>query len=135
TLGENERRAYQAEVGEGLREVAQLAAGDRVELLREQPDVVPEVEEPLEQLARLVLLPLQRKHLDEPERAREEHTLPRRQAVDLAVRLRPVAEDEAAQRELLPDRLDRGDEALVGRRQEPDERHQQHTRVELVRAV
>ena len=81
------------------------------------------------------ILPLQREHLGEPERARKEHALAGRQAVDGAVLARAVAEDEPVDRQLAPDRLDGRDEALVVGGQEADERHQQDARVELVRAV
>ena len=83
-----ERGADEREVGERLREVAELAAGDRVVFLGEQADVVAEVEQPLEQLARLVVPALQRQHLDEPERAGEEDALAGGQPVDVAVVVR-----------------------------------------------
>ena len=61
----------------------------------EQADVVAQVEQPLEQLAGLVVPPLQRERVGEPERARQEHALAGREAVDGAVAPRPVAEHEA----------------------------------------
>ena len=44
-------------MGERLREVAELALRDRVVLLGEQPDVVGQAEQPLEQRAGLVGAP------------------------------------------------------------------------------
>ena len=61
----------------------------------EQADVVAEVEQPLEQLARLVVPALPREHLGEPERARQEDALAGRQPVDLALAVREVAQHEA----------------------------------------
>ena len=60
---ERDRRVDEREVRERLREVAELPARSRVVLLGEQADVVAEVEQPLEELARLVVLALQRQHL------------------------------------------------------------------------
>ena len=52
-LPEHQRGVDQREVGERLREVAELAAGDRVVLLGQQADVVAQAEQALEELARL----------------------------------------------------------------------------------
>ena len=94
-LTDRERRADEREVGERLREVAELPAGDGVVLLGEQPDVVAEVEQSLEQLAGLVELALPGEYLDQPERAGEKDALARREPVDVAVLVGEVAEDEA----------------------------------------
>ena len=48
---------------------------DRVVLLRQQADVVAQVEQALEQLARLGVPALQRQRVGQPERARQEHAL------------------------------------------------------------
>ena len=48
------RRVDQRQVGERLREVAELAPGHRVVLLGQQPHVVAQTQQPLEQLAGLV---------------------------------------------------------------------------------
>ena len=69
---EDQRGLDQRKVGEGLREVAELTERNRVVLLREQPDVVSQVEQALEQLARLPLFPLQGEDAGEPERAGKE---------------------------------------------------------------
>src|SRR6476646_3722768 len=47
---DRQRGADQRQVAEGLREVPQLAASRRVVLLRQQADVVAQVEQPLEHL-------------------------------------------------------------------------------------
>ena len=120
---------------EGLWEVAQHASGPRVVLLRQQTDVVPQVEQSLEQLACLVDLPLHRQDVREPERARQEHSLAGREAVHRAVVTRAVAEHQPIHHQLVTDRVDRRAEAFVGRRQEPEVGHQQDARVQVVGSV
>ena len=122
-------------MGERLREVSELTAGDGIVLLGEQPHVIAEVEEPLEQLACLVYLSLPGENLNEPERAREEHALARWEPVDVAVLVGEVTKDKAVDGELAADRCDGGDEPLVARRQEPDQGHQEDARVERVGAI
>jgi len=70
-VAEGERCANQCVVAEGLGEVAELAAGEGVVFFGEQADVVSQVEQPLEQLAGLVVRSLHGEHLGEPERAGE----------------------------------------------------------------
>ena len=118
---------------ERLREVPQLPLRLRVVLLGEQSHVVGEPGEPLEQLMGLVLPAHEREVVDEPERARQERALARRQPVDAA--LGRVALDVAVDHQLPLDRLDGAHHALVGGGQEPDERHHQHRGVELRRPV
>src|SRR3954454_18396389 len=69
---EHERGRDEREVRQRLREGSELSFRHGVVLLREQPDVVAQVEETLEDLARLIMMPLLVKHRGEPERAREE---------------------------------------------------------------
>src|SRR5712691_2602591 len=130
-LAEDDRGVDEREVRECLRKVSELAVRDRVVLLGEQADVVAQVEQSLEQLARLLDVALQREHVREPERARQEHALARRQPVlDLGG---PVAQNESVDDQLAPDRVDGGDEARIRRGQKADQRHQEDARVELVR--
>ena len=77
-LADRYRRADERQVSECLGEVPELPAGHGVVLLGEEPDVVPEIQQPLEELARLVVLALQGEYLGQPERAREKHALTRR---------------------------------------------------------
>jgi hypothetical protein len=84
-------------VREGLWEVPELAPRAGVVLLGEEPDVVPERHETVEQGRRVVVPSLEREHLDEPERAREEDALAGRQAVDVLV-VGAVAEQEPLRR-------------------------------------
>ena len=102
-----------------------------VVLLRDEAEVVAKPEQPLVQLDRLVAATLLVEDGGEPERAREEHALARREAVDVRVLLvRAVALDESAADELGLDRSHGADDALVGRRQEADEGDQEAARVE-----
>src|SRR6476620_6018692 len=110
-----ERRADESEVGERLREVAEEALRLRVVLLRQQAEVVRKAGEPLEERQRLLVPSQQLVTVGEPERAGEEHALPRRQAVDTGL-LRPVAEHEAVLQQLALDRFDRAADARVGGR-------------------
>ena len=77
-LADRDRCADEREVRERLGEVPELPAGHRVVLLGEEPDVVAEIQQPLEELARLVVLALEGEHLGQPERAREKDALARR---------------------------------------------------------
>src|SRR4051794_28754516 len=79
--GDGLRRANQRQVAEGLREVADLALARHVVLLGQQPEVVRQIEQPLEELARLIDAVVQRERTDQPERAGEELALVTRQAV------------------------------------------------------
>ena len=109
--GEVEGRVHEREVRERLREVPEQAVRLRVVLLGIEPEVVAEVDEPPEQLVRLVVPAEQLVAVAEPERARQEHALARRQPVG-SVLVRAVAEDEAVLEQLALDRLDRPADAL-----------------------
>src|SRR6476620_2335045 len=87
-----ERGVDQRQMRECLREIAQLPARARIVLLRPQPDIVAQPQQPLEQRARLALAALQDQVVGEPEAAREEQALARRQAIDRL--LRAIAEHE-----------------------------------------
>ena len=65
--GEVVGRVDQAHVGERLGHVADEAGGGGVELLGQETDVVPEVEQPLEELAGVVVAALEREDVGEPE--------------------------------------------------------------------
>src|SRR6516165_4863118 len=78
---EDPGRVDQGEVGECLREVADLPPTGDVVLLGVQAQVVAQGEQPLEQLPRLGLAAVQRERLDQPERAGKELALTARQAV------------------------------------------------------
>src|SRR5205085_9626046 len=104
-LGEVERRVHERDAREGLRIVAELPPLEGVELLGEQAELVPEREQALEERARLVEPPLERVVVREPERARKEDPLARRQAVHRGrLVVGGVALDEAVADEVALDR-------------------------------
>src|SRR5690606_20017830 len=74
-VGQVERGGHQRHVAERLREVAHLAAGGRVPLLGEQPQVVAERQQPLEQLPGLLLPADGQQRVGHPEAAGEEGAL------------------------------------------------------------
>ena len=129
------RRVDERHVGERLREIADQPPRHRVVLLGQQAEVVAEVEQPLEELAGIVVAPEHAQAVGQPERAGEERALPAAQAVDLTGVHGPVAEDEVALHQLPLDRLDRPPDPGVAGRQEADQRDHQQAGVELVRAV
>ena len=99
---------------ERLRKVPELPARRRIPLLREQAQVAAQVEEPLEEGLCLVEPSLQSEVVGEPECARQEGALARREAVDDAplfvVRI-PV--DEAVVDEVALDCRHRPDHARI----------------------
>ena len=69
------RRVYQSDLREGLREIADLAAGARVVFLRQQSDIVAQLEEALEHGPRIRISALQNVIVGEPETAGKERAL------------------------------------------------------------
>src|SRR3546814_918829 len=134
-LCEVERGVHQADVAERLREVTELATGHRVVLLGEEPHVVAQGEQPLEQRSGLVDPADEGQRVGHPERAEQEGALAPRQAVDRRPGAGRVSLDEAVDAELALHRLDGADDALVVGRQEPHHRDHEQTGVELGRAV
>ena len=82
---ERESGLDEPDVRERLREVADEALSLGVVLLRDEPEVVAEGQQPLVELDRLVAPSLLRENRDEPERAWQEDALARRQSVDVDV--------------------------------------------------
>src|SRR5439155_8463399 len=101
-----QRGVDERDVGERLGEVAQQAPRSAIVLFREQPDVVGEPDQPLEESAGLLAAALQDVVVGQPERAREEGSLARWQPVDTGTGL--VTIDEASAQQVL---LDGGDGA------------------------
>src|SRR5688572_33234456 len=122
-------------MAERLGEVPELSPRDGVVLLSEEAHVIPDGEEPLEKILRLVATSLERVVVREPEGAGQEGPLALGETVDLAGRLRVVSEDEPIVHELLLDRAYRPLDTAVRDRQEPDERYREEARVELLAAV
>ena len=93
--GEIQRRVHQRQVRERLRKIAQLAPQPRIVLLGEQPDIVAQRPQSLEQPSRIVPTTQQHVVVGEPETACEEGTLSRREPV---VRVAGVVPEELAAR-------------------------------------
>src|SRR5829696_8377610 len=134
-LGQVVGRVDEGDVGERLGEVAELAAGRRVELLSQQADVVAEGEEALEDGQRLLTPAHQGQVVGQPEGAGQERPLAGRQPVH---RLRPlgrVAVDEAVDHQLALDGRHRGLDPRVAGGQEPDQRDLEQAGVQVVGPV
>ena len=70
------------DVGKRLRKISELAAKNGIVLLGQQANVVSQIEQTQEKLPRLLVTARDRIVVREPERARQERSLTRRQAVD-----------------------------------------------------
>jgi hypothetical protein len=116
-------------VREGLGEVAELLAR-RADLLRVQPDVVGVGEHLLEGQPRLVESPGPGERLHPPEGAQREGRLLAGEPVGRRVHV--VAVDAAVGDRLRGDRVERGDPAQVGGRDELAQGHEQQRGVEHV---
>jgi hypothetical protein len=92
---------------ECLGEVAEEPMVLGVVLLGEQPEVVAQGEQLIEQLARLGAASERAERVDKPKRAGEEGALAAAHAIDVSLRLGRVAQDQAvADRQLLADGVD-----------------------------
>ena len=112
-LGDDDPRSRldQRQMRERLREVAQVAAGARVELLRVEPERRCDPQQPLHQVAGPLALADDRQRGHQPERADQEAPLLARQAVvGLAG---PVAQHEAVLGQVVGDREHALVQALV----------------------
>src|SRR3954452_14138098 len=129
-LGDDDgaRGLDQGQVGEGLGKIPQEAAGSGIELLGIETEGGGDAKQPLHQVAGALHLADDRQGGDEPERADQEAALLAGEAI---VRLvSPVAQHEAALREVLVDRLDRFAKPLVVSGQEAEERGEEGGGVE-----
>ena len=128
-----EHRVDQRQVREGLREVAQVPAVARIDLLRIEPQRAGVGQELLQQVVRAVGLADLRQRRDQPERTDRERALLAAQPV---VRLvDAVPKDQAVGGQLVGDRQDRVPDARIVRREESNERRQQERRVQRLRSV
>lgn len=105
-------------MAEGLREVAEHAAGGGIIFFRQKPDIVADRKQPLEQAQRIVAAADHAEGVDEPEAAGEERAFAWRQPVVHLLRL--VAQQQAIAQQLALDRLDCRDIARIVRRDEAD---------------
>jgi hypothetical protein len=78
------RRVDQSDVGERLWEIPDLAAGSRIVFLRQQSNIVAQIEKPLEHHARVGIPALQDVVVGEPKAASKESAFIPRQAIDSA---------------------------------------------------
>src|SRR2546423_6894816 len=76
------RRIDQRDMREGLREIADLPAGSRVVFLRQQSEIVPQVEKPFEHRPRVGIPALQDVVVGQPKTASEERSFIPRQSVN-----------------------------------------------------
>src|SRR5205085_1609539 len=105
------RRIDQSDVRERLREIADLPAGSRVVFLRQQSNIVAQVEKPLEHQPGVGIPALQDVVIGEPEAASEEGPFVAGQAVDSALGI--VARDKAIPQQKLLYGSHRADDAEV----------------------
>src|SRR6185369_237138 len=85
-LAQVHRAVDHGDVRKRLREIAEVAPGDRIVFFSEQADVVGKADQPGEQRTRLFQAALHAQVVHQPEAAREKHTLARRQIVQRLVR-------------------------------------------------
>ena len=123
----------QRQVGERLREVAEVAAAGGVELLGVEVERAGGLEQPLAELAGALALADLRERRDQPEGADQEGALLAAEAVVGLFDL--VAEDEPVLGQVLGDRLDRRPHPRVVGGQEAEQRDQQGRGVERVGVV
>ena len=128
-------RVDQGDVGEGLGKVAHQPTGHRVVLLGQEAEVVAKSEEPIEELAGVVVPSQQRKAVGQPERTGQEGAFPAGQPVDVAGVDGPVPQHESPLDQLALDGLDGSPDPRVVSGQEPDQRDHQQAGVELVGSV
>src|SRR5579859_3210574 len=131
TGGERQRGVDQADVREGLREIAQHGAAVRVHLFGDESYVVSVAEQLLKGRRGARHLAAERQAFDRPEAADPEGALARRQAI---VALSFVAVDEAAVAELLVDALAGAAHTGVGGRAIAVERQHEQARVKFLSA-
>ena len=69
-------------MGKGLRKISQLAVKNGIVFLGQQADIIAQIEQTQEEIARLLNATGDRIVIGEPERAWQERSLTRRQAID-----------------------------------------------------
>src|SRR5262249_36339960 len=121
------------QMGEPLREVADLPACDGVVLFREEAQMIPDREQPFEQLFRFGLSSLEGVVVREPEAASQERTLIAWKTIQ--PEFRGISPNEAAAHEVGFDGVARRHHSGIAGRQETHVRYRQHARVECVGTV
>lgn len=127
-----EGRVDQRDVGEGLREVADLPAISRIVFLREQPEIVAQRQQAVEQTLGLLAASDGDVGVREPEAAGQEDAFTGFEPVIGDFRV--VAAYEAVDEQVPFDRLDSPDISWIARRDEADLGEQQQAGVERLLA-
>src|SRR5215211_2897967 len=128
SFGKLDRAVDQRQVGKRLWEVADQPLCPRVVLLAQQPHVVAQREQPLEELLGLAVAADAPQSIDHPEAADQKRALAPREAV--VGLICPVAQDEAVLGQLVADRLDGTDHPFVVVGQKADARDEQRARIQ-----
>ena len=97
-------RVDQRDMGECLRKISELALQHGIVFLGQQANVVAQIEQPHEEIPRLLMAAGQRKVIRQPKCARQEGSLTRRQAINTG--LGRVPEHQAAVEQLSLDCAD-----------------------------
>src|SRR5437762_10611307 len=113
---EIERRIDQRDVRERLGEIAHLTLRPRIILLGEEPDVIAEREQPLEESARVLMAPLQHVVVRKPKAASDEGALAAGKPVVGLLTI--VAQHESIDDQSLLDLLNSAPHPRIVRRQE-----------------
>src|ERR1043166_1083849 len=120
---------------EGLREIPKQAPFHGIVFFREQPHIVADRQQPLEQPARLRAAPHPPIGVGEPEGAREKDAFARRETVPRLARAGLVSLEKTLPHQTSLDRLDRAAHAVIVRRKESHEGNEEKACVDLARAV
>src|SRR3954467_14377814 len=133
-LREIEDGVHERDVAESLREVAHEALLLLIVLFRNQPEVIADPDQALDEGTRLLAAAEADQIVRVPEAAGEEGALAPRQAVRLLA-LGVVAQDEAVPHQVLAGRRDGADHGGIVLRQEAHMGDEEQARVEPLRAV
>src|SRR5579862_1043657 len=127
------RRVDERDMAEGLWKIPELAAKSGIVFFGEQADVIAQIEQTQVEFARLLMTAGHPIVVGEPERARNECPLTRRETIDAG--LGRIPEHQPFVHEFSFDRGDRRSYARILRGQETDQRNHQQRRVERFRSV
>jgi hypothetical protein len=120
-------------MGESLRKVSDHPARVGIVLLRQEPDIIAQVQKPFEDVPRLVVSTLERKIVGKPEGAEQECPLPFWQSVHVSSG--DIAVDETVANQSSLNVVHCPSHSWICRRQEADERKHQQTGIRLLRPV
>src|SRR4051794_34753730 len=124
---------YERNVGKRLWEVADESVRPRIVLLREQSHIVAQAEQAFEEPACVVEPVHEHVGVSQPKTTCQECALATGQAIVAGLRI--VSEQKPVDEQAILDRRDRATDTRIARRQEPDRREEQETRIEFLRTV